>query len=736
MPTDPEQPSSTDVSSSQSTGRFPVVGIGASAGGIEAFTQLLSALPVNTGMAFVLIQHLSPSYHSLLTEILSRTTSMSVTEVQNGMSVEQNCVYVIPPDCKMSIINGVLLLSPRVKTAGKFMPIDSFFTTLSEDFGSLAIGVVLSGTDGDGALGLRAIKASGGLAFAQDEASSQFPGMPHSAAQTGLVDFILPPQAIAAELARIAHHPYLRPTEALEEIPGSEETRLAVVAMLYAATGVDFSQYKRPSFTRRLQRRMALHQLQAPQEYVRYLESHPEEIQVLYRDVLISVTSFFRDPEVFEMIKSTVFPTMVDDGTRTLPIRIWVAGCATGEEAYSLAICLLELLQERSLRIAVQIFGTDISEQAIGLARNGLYHSTQIEGVSPERLQQFFVPLDGGYQVTKQVRELCVFARHDLLSDPPFSQMDLVTCRNVLIYFAPLGQKRVLTTFHYSLKPTGYLLLGTSETPGGAADLFNRADTKIKLYTRKLVPARLPLEFAMNSSTTTETRVVRQEEIGDISNDFDLQKEADRLVLARYSPAGVIVNADEEVLHFRGQTGAYLEPGPGRASLNLLKMAHPGLRAELRTALQQAKKLSVSQSKSDIPLNEPERERRVRIDVAPFRPASGESYFLVLFTELPPPVLVEGTSSGSTKNRNADQRRILELQQELIAKEEYLRTAIEESETVNQNLRIANEEILSSNEELQSTNEELQTAKEEIQATNEELQTINQELQRRNQELD
>ncbi|MBC7883003.1 MAG: PAS domain-containing protein, partial [Anaerolineae bacterium] len=442
-----------------------------------------------------------------------------------------------------------------------------------------------------------------------------------------------------------------------------------------------------------------------------------------------------RDPEVFEIFKSLVLPAITAEKTLTLPIRIWVPGCATGEEVYSLAICLLEILEARSLRAAIQIFGTDISEEAIGIARIGQYHSTQVEGVSTERLGRYFTPSEGGHQINKDIREMCIFARHNLLGDPPFSQMDFVSCRNVLIYFSPPSQKRVLTAFHYSLKSNGYLLLGTSETPSGAVDLFTLADTKIKLYTRKLVPARLPVDFSAGAIVSSSSTLKRSSDV-DTANDLDLQQEADRIVLSRYAPAGVVINADGDVLHFRGQTGPYLEPGPGRASLSLLKMVHPSLRADLRSALQLAKKLSISQSRENLPLSEADRDRRVRIDINPFSPVSKETYFLVLFTEMPIPTLPAGTSATGEKRRHLEQQRIVELQQELIAKEEYLRTAIEESETVNQNIRVANEEILSSNEELQSTNEELQTAKEEIQATNEELHTINEELQRRNQSLD
>ncbi|MBC8123221.1 MAG: PAS domain-containing protein [Gemmatimonadaceae bacterium] len=720
-----------------SSGSFAIVAIGASAGGLEAFTQLLSALPTDTGMAFVLIQHLKADQPSLLTEILNRTTSMDVIEVHNGMAVEPNHVYVIPPNCQMAITNGVLTLLPRQNNGGKFMPIDSFCQSLAEDWGNRAIGVVLSGLDGDGALGLKAIKVAGGLVFAQDELSAQFPSMPRTAAATGLLDFVLPPREIAAQLTLVGRHPYLAPQAPTAAVPGTEEARRAAIALLRTATGVDFGQYKRPTFERRLQRRMALHQIESPEEYVHHLQAHPEEVQALYRDVLISVTGFFRNPEVFEIVESTVLPAIGQDRGE-VPIRIWVPGCATGEEVYSLAICVLEYLEAHPSQTRVQIFGTDISEEAIASGRAGLYHTSQVEGLSPERLRRFFVQSEGAYQISKQVRELCVFARHDLLADPPFSQMDLVSCRNLLIYFSLPAQKRVLTTFHYSLKPTGFLLLGTSESLGGASDLFSQADLKIKLYSRKAVPSKLPLEFAAEPIAAGPHNLKQRFE-GEAGLDLDLQKQADQLVLERYAPVGAVVNADAEVLHFRGQTSPYLQPAPGRASLNLLKMVHPALRSELRVTLQQAKKQLLAQSRQDIVLHDGKRERRVRIDVLPFKPASGETHFLVLFTNMyvaDAPAEPPRPRSAAAARQSAQQLRLLELQQELTAKEEYLRTAIEESEAINQNLRVANEEILSSNEELQSTNEELQTAKEEIQATNEELHTINDELQRRNRELD
>ncbi len=736
MPIGAEEEAGSPLGSS--SGSFAIVAIGASAGGLDAFTQLLSAMPTDTGMAFVLIQHLQADQPSLLTEILAKRTGMNVIEVHHGTAVEQNHVYVIPPNRQMAITSGVLTLSPRRNTAGKFMPIDSFFQSLAEDWGNRAIGVVLSGLDGDGALGLRAIKEAGGLAFAQDEQSAQYPSMPQNAAATGLLDFVLPPREIAAQLAAVSRHPYLAPQDTTDPdaLLDAEEARRTAVALLRTATGVDFGQYKRPTFERRLQRRMALHQLEHPQEYVRYLQDHAAEVQALYRDVLINVTSFFRDPEAFEVVKSIFLPAINQQRVEELPIRVWVPGCATGEEVYSLAICVLEFVEEHPSPAPIQFFGTDLSEEAIAFARAGLYHASQVEGLSPERLQRFFVQSEDTYQICKRVRELCVFARHNLLADPPFSQLDLISCRNVLIYFSLNAQKRVLTTFHYGLKPGGFLLLGNSESSGSADNLFERADPSGNLYSRKAVSARVPLEFAAES-VAVAPRNSRQETGVETGSDLDLPKEADRLVLERYAPAGFIVNATADVLHFRGQTAPYLQPAPGRASLNLLKIVHPGLRSELRSALQQAKKQSLAQCK-DIQIYDSEQERQVRLDIAPLQSTPDQAHFLVLFADIPvaPPAAVAHPRSAAATGKSVQQRRLLELQQELTAKEEYLRTAIEEAEAINQNLRVANEEILSSNEELQSTNEELQTAKEEIQAANEELYTINNELQRRNQELD
>lgn len=720
---------------------FPIVGIGASAGGLEAFTQLLNHLPIDTGMAFVLIQHLAPHQESLLTVILSRATQMPVSQVEDGMAVEPNQVYVIPPNTKMTISQGVLKLEPRGEGRGLFMTVDTFFLSLAEDRGNKAIAVVLSGGDSDGSHGLEAIKAAGGITFAQCEESAKVNSMPNTAIATGQVDFILPPQEIAQELAKISCHPYVtRPTlvKLIEEKPEGDDTFSTIFSLLRTATGVDFTHYKHTTLKRRILRRMALYKLEQMEDYVHYLQAHPVEVTALYQDALIGVTHFFRDPETFDALKSKVFPTIVKDKSPGSPIRIWVAGCSTGEEAYSIVICLLEFLADEVIKPPIQIYATDINEMAIAKARSAIYTQSQIANISPERLNRFFVEVEGSYQISKPVRELCVFARQNLISDPPFSKLDLITCRNVLIYLGNSLQKKLLPLFHYGLKATGFLILGPSETVGDFSHLFALIDKKNKIYTRKIAASRLGINLVANSYPL---EAVNPQPIAseDNWNDVEIQKEADRIVLNQYAPVGVIINNDLEILQFRGQTSSYLQPAPGRASFNLLKMAKQGLQLELRTAIHQAKKQEVPVRKESLQVTENDRVRQVRIDVIPFKtPAAKTSYFLVLFEDILPsvPSLPEVTSDriapSGQGNSMSNEQQMYRLTQELATTKQHLQSIIEEQQATNQDLRAANEEILSSNEELQSTNEELQTAKEEIQATNEELNTINEELHQRN----
>ena len=433
---------------------FPVVGIGASAGGLDAFTQLLRHLPIYTGMAFVLIQHLSPDRESLLSQILTRETQMPVTEVRDNMVLEPNCIYVIPPNTKMILSEGVLHLSPREKIQGKHMPVDVFFSSLAAERKSQAIAIVLSGTDGDGAVGLEEVKGAGGITFAQCEATAEFQGMPNTAAATGQVDFIMSPQAIAEELVKISRHPYVARQNTATEQLGEESALAEIFGLLRNTTGVNFTHYKRSTVRRRIGRRMLLYKLEKQADYVRYLQDHPDEVQALYRDLLIVVTQIFRDESAFDALKESVFPRIVSGSDS--PIRIWIPGCATGEEVYSIAICLLEFLAEQALKPEIQIFGTDLSETAIERARTAIYEPNRLAGLSPQRLRRFFIQTEGGYQINKRIREMCIFARHDLGSDPPFSSLDLISCRNVLIYFAPRCKSGCCRCFITASSPRGF----------------------------------------------------------------------------------------------------------------------------------------------------------------------------------------------------------------------------------------------------------------------------------------
>ncbi len=743
----PIDPNAIDIEeSAKIDAPFPIVGIAASAGGLEAFIQLLSQLPADTGMAFVMIQHLDPNRPSLLGEILARSTPMPVREVENGMTVEPNHVYVIPPNTKLLLQSGALRLLPRQKIDGKYMPADAFFESLAVDRGNKAIAVVLSGADGDGAIGLMAIKAAGGVTFAQCEATAKFDGMPSTAVATGSVDFILPPEAIGREVANLSRHAFLAgplPLTIAGELPEPGSALGTIFALLKSTAGVDFTNYKPATLNRRMQRRMLLYKLERLEDYAQYLLEHPAEVKALYEEILIHVTSFFRDLEVFQHLKEQVFPTITQNKSAEAPVRIWVAGCSTGEEVYSIAICLLEFLSDRDISLPIQIFATDISEAAISKARSGFYLENQMLGVSSDRRHRFFVPVEGGgYRISKAVRELCVFARQNLGIDPPFSNLDLISCRNVLIYLAEPLQKRVLAIFHYSLNPTGFLMLGTSESTGKCSDLFTLADGPSKIFAKKLTANRPRLSFATSFSPLTAVDNPQRMN-ANFANSFDLQRETDQLILNRCASVGAVINDQMEILQLRGDTNRYLRLTPGTPSLNLFAMAVSGLSVELRTAIYQAQTQNVTVRKERVMVFEGEGSNLVNFEVIPFQPAIVETrYFLVLFEEASPEAIDLGTVTFDSLEPNDLEREIVRLRQELAtAKQEktvaqaHLQAVVEEQENLNQDLRVANEEIISSNEELQSINEELETAKEEIQATNEELITTVEELRTRNLDL-
>lgn len=725
---------------------MPIVGIGASAGGLKAFTQLLQRLSANSGMAFVLVQHLDPKHVSILPELLAKATEMPVSEVKDGMPVEPNHVYVIPANVNMAIFHGVLNLMPRTEVRGLHMPIDFFLRSLAEDQGNKAIGVVLSGTASDGALGLKEVKAGNGITFAQHPDSAEYDGMPRSAIAAGVVDFILSPDEIAYELARIGQHPHVARPKVADDAKSSSDAQGdlmdKIFLLLRSATGVDFTYYKQTTIDRRITRRMVVNKLDGLEAYVGYLQEDPAEVRALYQDILITVTDFFRDREAFETLKNQVFPEIIRNKAPDAPIRVWVPGCSSGEEPYSIAMSLLESLEGMSKKPPVLIFATDINEIAIEKARAGIYPESITADVSPERLQRFFVSTEGGYQINKFIREMCIFAKHDVTKDPPFSRLDLISFRNVLIYLNLTLQKKVIPALHYALQPKGYLVLGTSETVDGFVDLFATVDKKHRIYSKKPAPSRLPVDFATRGYSLEHLAIEKGSHMPrDIMPpEFDVQKEANDIVLEKYAPAGVIVDANMEILQFRGHTGPYVEPVPGKASLNLLNMAREELALDLRTAINEAKTTNAPVNKEDIRIKHNGNYRDIAIEVIPIQAPLNESYYLILFKEEAAldgaePQEAKATTNKPAKERKLEEREIAKLRQELIATKEYLGSTMEEKDAAFEELRAANEEIQSSNEELQSINEELETSKEELQSTNEELTTVNDELQNRNQEL-
>jgi len=714
-----------------------VVGVGASAGGFEAFKEVLENLPAETGMAFVLVQHLDPTHTSQLTELLTRVSPLPVCEVKDGRPVAPDHLYVIPPNTTLTISHGRLRLKPRRAAPPPPLPIDAFFQSLAADCGRRAIGVILSGNASDGVRGLAAIKAAGGITMAQDGASAKYDGMPQAAAAAGCVDFVLSPARIAAELLQIAH-PRTGDLPASAELPADDPTRLnAIFQLLQKATGVDFRYYKPPTVRRRIARRLAQHKLTTLPEYVAHLQQHPEEVLALYEDILINVTCFFRDPPVFAALQNSVLPKLCANRPAAHPIRIWVPGCSTGEEVYSLAISLIEFLEAKRLDLPIQIFGSDISETSLSKARAGVYPASIKAAVSPHRLRRFFTKVNGHYEISKSIRERCVFARQNLAQDPPFSRLDLVSCRNVLIYLGPVLQTKVLPIFHYALKPNGYLLLGTSETVSGFLNLFTVVNRRQRIYAKKPGSDRLALDFVQPEPSPARPASTAPAPLGETDwSGMQIQKEADRLLIARYTPPAVLVTETLEIVQFRGQTGPYLEPAPGRASLNLLKMVRDGLVVDLRNAIQHAKRQNTTVRKDGVALTVNGRATTVNLEVVPVKaPATRARHFLVLFEAAGPARPVAPQKPAPTRQPHPSDERAAELAADLRTTKEYLQSVLEESEGANEELKAANEEIRSSNEELQCTNEELETAKEELQSTNEELTTVNEELQNRNQEL-
>ncbi len=735
----------SDASPPSATG-FPIVGIGASAGGLAAFEAFFGGMPAKTdpGMAFVLVQHLAPDHKSILSELLRRYTRMQVFEVEDGMVVRPNCIYIIPPGHDMAFLNGALQLLPPAEPRGLRMPIDFFFRSLAQDQHRRAIGIVLSGTGSDGTFGVRAIKGEAGMVMAQTPGSTEFDGMPRSAIATGLVDYELPPAEMAAQLIAYATHAFGKLPRLPDTSPPRTENALKkIFVLLRAQTGHDFSLYKPSTIHRRIERRMAVHQVEAVDEYVRYLQQNRPEVEALFRDLLIGVTNFFRDPEAFWVLEHEIIPKLFADKPAGGVIRVWSAGCSTGEEAYSIAILLQERMELLKQSYTVQIFATDIDDRAIATARSGVYPASIVADISPERLACFFTAESGGsnYRIHKSIRDMLVFSEHDVIKDPPFSRLDLISCRNLLIYLGAELQKRLIPVFHYALNPGGCLFLGTSEGVGEFPELFAVLDRKAKLFRRKNEShngQRGAMAKPLLAMAETETDTPQAKGKPETPKKSSLRELTEGLLLQQIAPAGALVNSRGDILYLHGRSGMYLEPAQGEAGVNnILKMAREGLLPALAMALHKAAHSHEIVRRQGLNVKTNGHFTLVNLTIRPvtdhLAAAPEAPLYLIILEEMPPPdpeQVPPPTLPGSAGSAPTDaEMHIAALQQELRAKEEYLQSTHEELESSSEELKSSNEEMQSVNEELQSTNEELETSKEELQSINEELATVNAELQ-------
>ncbi|HTE29089.1 MAG TPA: CheR family methyltransferase, partial [Chryseolinea sp.] len=709
---------------------FLVVGIGASAGGLDAFKQFIKALPVDSGMAYILVQHLDPTHESILCDILQKVSLLPVQSVTNNIHVEPDNIYVIPSNQLLTATDGVLKLQPRPQKSHN-LPIDLLFKSLAEIHQSKAIGVVLSGTGKDGTQGLKAIKDEGGITFAQDHTAG-FTEMPQSAINAGVVDFVLSPDQIVEKLLTL-RTAYASDTSTAEVRQENQEDVYFrdILSILEANRGVDFTYYKQTTVRRRILRRMALRNLAKIQDYLEYLKRFPSEADVLFQDILIPVTEFFRDAAIFEHLCETVLPALMGSKRNSESFRIWSVGCSSGQEAYSLAICLFEFFLKQNKGCKLQVFATDLSDVGIAHARSGFYAASELGNVSKQRLEKFFTKTDGGYQLSKAIREMCVFATHNILTNPPFGGIDLISCRNVLIYMEPFLQRKAMATFHYSLNEKGMLLLGKSESLGNSSDLFNTVSESDKFYSRNTIPGR-----AINISTKQRLDLLENghKEIKESLPNDDYQKCADEIVL-HHEADGVIVNDSFEIVQFRGNTGEWLTSAPGKPNLNVLKMAKQGLSIDLRNTLHKVKASKERVIKEGIVLEISGQKKLVTIEITPIVNTIN-LYYLIHFSTTSVIAKAETAKSTNGNGKTHPQEiRALRLEKELLQTREDMRTITEDQDAGNEELLSANEELLSGSEELRSLNEELEISKEELQSTVEELSVANQELILRNDEL-
>ncbi|MEI6287497.1 MAG: chemotaxis protein CheB [Bacillota bacterium] len=731
---------------------FPIVGIGASAGGLAAFEAFFSGMPADTqpGMAFVLVQHLAPDHKSILAEIIRRYTRMEVFEVEDGMQVLPNCAYIIPPNRDMAFINGTLQLIEPSAPRGQRQPIDFFFRSLAKDQLERAICIILSGTGSDGTLGVRAIKGEGGMAMVQNPDSTEYDGMPRSAINTGLIDYIMAPVEMPAQISAYVARAFKKsPSAVISPTTKGENALKKILIALRIQLGHDFSQYKLSTVHRRIERRMAVHMIAAIDEYAKYVQQTPAEAEALFYDLLIGVTSFFRDPDAFIALEKRILPVLFNDNTAGSLIRIWSAGCSTGEEAYSLAILLQEQMDMLKKNYKFQIFATDIDSRAIAVARSGQYPASIATDITPERLARFFTisPDGGSYRINKNIRDMMIFSEHNVIKDPPFSKLDLISCRNLLIYMSGDLQKRILPLFHYALNFGGWLFLGTSETVGDYSNLFVAIDRKMKLYQAvddnsapRVIPSRYSRISVAPELSSTKPAVKEN-----VPVKMSLRELTEQGLLQHSPAAGALVDVQGHIHYIHGRTGKYLEPVTGEMdSYNILKMARQGLQLDLTIALHNAAKKKTTVSCPGLRVKTNGDFTAVNLTVVPIIASAATTpaaaLYLVIIEELPAsqvvlPLIADTVAVASSSPVPDENAHIAALRQELRIKEEFLQSSNEELETSNEELKSSNEEMQSVNEELQSTNEELETSKEELQSVNEELATVNAELQNKVIEL-
>lgn len=706
---------------------FPIVGIGASAGGLDALEQFFHNMPVNSGMAFVVIQHLDPNHVGIMPELLQRTTLMKVIQVSDHLLVQANHIYVIPPNKSMSILNGYLYLFEPVELRGFRLPIDYFFRSLADDQQEKSIGIILSGMGSDGSLGAKAIKEKGGIVMVQDPLTAKFDGMPQSAMHAVIVDIIAASTDLPAKLIAI-----LKLSPVIVQKPDADEKSKSnlekIILLLRAQTGHDFSLYKKNTLFRRIERRMGVHQIDKINQYVRFIQENPKELNILFKELLIGVTSFFRDTAVWEKLKEKIFPELFKELPNGHILRVWVTGCSTGEEAYSLAIVFKEAIDKvkRENNFTIQIFATDIDSDAIEIARKGHFSSNIVADVSPERISKFFTIDENGFRVNTAIREMVVFAPHNVIKDPPFSKLDLMLCRNLLIYMEPALQNKLMSLFHYSLNSGGIMLLGSAENVNSQEILFTPIDSKLKLYKRNTSNVKKEL-IDFPSSFTHSVKQNKENKMPAKVTD-NIQILADQIILQKYAPASVLINSEGDIIYITGRTGKYLEPAAGKANMNIYAMAREGLRNELAGAIRKAKQNYEAIKLNNIKIGT--NGGTLFVDVSFLlieKPEAIKGSIMIVFLDVP--IVVKTAKRKNNKGSRVATLREQELETELQHANEELQLTREEMQTTQEELKSTNEEMQSTNEELQSTNEELTTSKEEMQSLNEELQTVNIELQ-------